>query len=101
VAHWRWSDQKPFIESFNGKLRYELLNAELFDTLLEAKVLAEDLRVDYNEFRPRSSLGQLTPSEFAEEWPQDQARLSEGVDLTIGGRSLDSGTRDCRSGVRT
>lgn len=72
--------ENPFIESFNGKLRDELLNAELFDTLLEAKVLAEDFRIDYNGFRPHSSLGQLTPNEFAEEWHRNQARLSQGVD---------------------
>ncbi len=44
------------IESFNGKLRYELLNCDIFETLHKAKVLIEDWRVEYNTFRPHSSL---------------------------------------------
>ena len=44
--------ENPFIESFNGKLRDELLNCKAFETLLEAKVLAEDFRIDYNTDRP-------------------------------------------------
>ena len=60
--------ENPFIESFNGKLRDELLNVEAFETLLEAQVLAEDFRIEYNTYRPHSSLGQLAPAEFAEQW---------------------------------
>ena len=44
--------QNPWTESFNGKLRDELLSGEVFDTLLEAKALAEDFRIDYNWKRP-------------------------------------------------
>lgn len=55
-----------FIESFNGKLRDELLNTELFDTLLEARMLIERWRIHYNNHRPHSSLGNLAPREFAE-----------------------------------
>ncbi len=72
--------ENPFIESFNGKLRDELLDGEIFESLLEAQVLAEDFRADYNENRPHSSLGYLAPSRFAELWPQNQARLLEVVD---------------------
>ena len=43
-------------ESFNGKLRDELLNVEVFDTLWEAKVLAERWRREYNQRRPHSAL---------------------------------------------
>ena len=50
------------MESFNGKLRDELLNGEIFDTLLEAKVLAERWRQEYNRFRPHSSLGYRPPA---------------------------------------
>jgi len=57
--------QNAWIESFNGRLRDELLNAWQFDTLLEAKVLIEDWRIDYNTNRPHSAHGDLTPSEFA------------------------------------
>lgn len=45
------------IESFNGKLRDELLNGETFETMLEAKVLSERWRVNYNTIRPHSALG--------------------------------------------
>jgi putative transposase len=44
--------ENGFIESFNGKLRDELLNREIFDTVLEAKVLAEYYRWEYNTIRP-------------------------------------------------
>jgi transposase len=50
------------IESFNGKLRDELLARELFDTLLEAKVLIERWRKAYNTVRPHSSLGYRPPA---------------------------------------
>ena len=68
--------ENPFIESFNGKLRDELLNVETFETLLEARVLAEDFRIEYNTYRPHSSLGQLTPAEFAERWQTHQPGIA-------------------------
>lgn len=49
--------ENGYIESFNGKMRDELLNGELLDTLEEAKVLAEAWRRVYNRLRPHSSLG--------------------------------------------
>ena len=60
--------ENPYIESFTGKLRDELLDVEAFATLLEAKVLAEDYRIDYNSYRPHSALGYRTPAAFAAEW---------------------------------
>ena len=60
--------QNAWIESFNGRLRDELLNGWCFDSLLEAKVLIEDWRIDYNINRPHSAHGDLTPSQFAEDW---------------------------------
>lgn len=60
--------QNAWIESFNGRLRDEFLNGWQFDTLLEAQVLIEDWRIDYNEHRPHSAHGELTPSEFAQAW---------------------------------
>jgi putative transposase len=72
--------ENPFVESFNGKLRDELLDTEIFETLLEAQVLAEDFRIDYNTYRPHSTLGYLAPSTFAEQWLVNQAGLSELVD---------------------
>ena len=60
--------QNAWIESFNGRLRDELLNAWRFDSLLEAKVLIEDWRIDYNNNRPHTAHGDLTPTEFAQAW---------------------------------
>jgi putative transposase len=54
--------ENGYIESFNGKLRDELLERELFDTLLEAKVLVERWRRHYNTVRPHSSLGYRPPA---------------------------------------
>lgn len=54
--------ENGYIESFNGKLRDELLNREIFDTLFEAKVLADRWRVEYNTVRPHSSLGYRPPA---------------------------------------
>ena len=50
------------MESFNGKLRDELLDREVFDTLLEAKVLVARRRRHYNQVRPHSSLGYRPPA---------------------------------------
>ncbi len=57
--------QNPYVESFNGKARDELFARELFDTLLEARVLYDDWREIYNHRRPHSSLGHLAPAVFA------------------------------------
>jgi len=54
--------ENGYIESFNGKLRDELLDREVFETLLEAKVLIERWRVEYNTIRPHSSLGYCPPA---------------------------------------
>jgi putative transposase len=53
--------ENGYVESFNGKLRDELLEREIFDTLWEAKVLIERWRRDYNTVRPHSSLGYRPP----------------------------------------
>jgi len=54
--------ENGYIESFNGKLRDELLNREIFYTLTEAKVLIEQWRKEYNQVRPHSSLGYRPPA---------------------------------------
>jgi putative transposase len=56
--------QNGHIESFNGKLRDECLNTNWFTDLLDAKEKIELWRKDYNEVRPHSSLGYLTPREY-------------------------------------
>lgn len=53
------------IESFNGKLRDELLDREIFDTLLEARALIERWRVEYKTASPHSSLGYRPPARAA------------------------------------
>lgn len=59
--------QNGYIESFNGKLRNEVLDREIFYSVKEAKVLVENWRLEYNNHRPHSSLDDRTPSEFAAE----------------------------------
>ncbi len=54
--------ENGYIESFNGKLRDELLNREIFTTLTEAKVLIEQWRREYNQVCPHSSLGYRPPA---------------------------------------
>ena len=49
--------ENGYVESFNGKLRDELLNREIFTTLTEAKVLIEQWRKEYNQVRPHILLG--------------------------------------------
>jgi len=60
--------ENPFIESFNGRVRDELLNTEEFASLTEARVLIEDWRTEYNTWRPHGSLGGLTPAEYRNRW---------------------------------
>jgi putative transposase len=57
--------QNGFIESFNGRLRDECLNEHLFSNLAQAREIIEAWRIDYNTKRPHTSLGGLTPTEFA------------------------------------
>ena len=54
--------ENGYNESFNGRLRDELLDRELFDTLLEARILIEGWRVEYNTVRPHSALGYRPPA---------------------------------------
>ncbi|KAF5031370.1 IS3 family transposase ISDba1 [anaerobic digester metagenome] len=56
--------QNGMVESFNGKFRDECLSLEWFRSRTEAKVVIEDWRRTYNEVRPHSSLGKMTPGAF-------------------------------------
>ena len=71
--------QNPFAESFNGRLRDELLAVEQFHTLLEATIMAEDYRQQYNKHRPHSSLGYLTPDEFTLDWHNNNPGLTQAL----------------------
>jgi len=57
--------ENGYIESFNDKLRNECLNREVFRNGREAQAIVEAWRQEYNNYRPHSSLGYLTPAEFA------------------------------------
>ena len=67
--------QNPIVESSNGRLRDEILNHQLFDTLFEAKILLEDHRIDYHINRAHSAHGWKTPAAFAEQWLTRQQQL--------------------------
>jgi putative transposase len=65
--------ENAFIESFNGRLRDECLNANLFFSIDDARKKLEAWRLDYNTQRPHSSLGDRTPTEFARGWLPEAA----------------------------
>ena len=60
--------ENGYNESFNGKLRDELLNGEIFYTLKEAQILIEQWRIHYNTIRPHSSLGYRPPAPVTMTW---------------------------------
>jgi putative transposase len=72
-------NENAYIESFNGKFRDECLNEHWFITMAQARRSIESWRIEYNTERPHSSLGDLTPEEFAE---RSLARKEERVSLS-------------------
>jgi putative transposase len=75
-------NENAYIESFNGKFRDECLNEHWFITMAQARRSIESWRIEYNTERPHSSLGDLTPEEFAE---RSLARKEERVSLSTAG----------------
>ena len=76
--------ENGYAESFNSKVRDELLNVEEFTSLLEARVLGKAWKEEYNHVRPHSSLGYRTPTEFAASCPRaDSAALRRPEDTTV------------------
>ena len=71
--------QNGHIESLNGRLRDECLNVQQFVSLDDARQKIEAWRIDYNGHRPHSSLGYLTPSEYA--LKRQEQRTSEAANL--------------------
>ncbi len=69
--------ENAFIEAFNGRLRDECLNVHQFASIADAQVKIEAWRIDYNQRRPHSSLGHLTPNEFARQ--RQATRVVEDV----------------------
>jgi transposase InsO family protein len=60
--------ENPYVESFNGRVRDELLNVEEFGSLTEAQVVIAAWRTEYNTYRPHSALDGLTPDEYHRQW---------------------------------
>ncbi len=60
-------NQNAYVESFNGRLRDECLNEHWFTSLVHARALIETWRREYNEERPKKSLGALTPAQYAKQ----------------------------------
>jgi len=91
--------ENGYIESFNGKMRDELLNLELFTTLEEAKILIEQWRKEYNQVRPHSALGYRPPAPEAvfkkwyPLWGQAR-RIRRACDREINAQWRDKGTRE-------
>lgn len=65
--------ENGYVESFNGKLRDELLNRELFLSLAEARYVLDEWRLEYNHRRPHSGIGWQTPAAFAATLEDDAA----------------------------
>ena len=71
--------ENGYCESFNSKLRDELLNGEIFYTLKEAKIVIETWRRHYNTIRPHSSLGYQPPAPEVLQWPAMQCQPANQV----------------------
>jgi putative transposase len=75
--------QNAFIESFNGRLRDELLNETLFVSLAHARAALAEWRDDYNQIRPHSAIGNLAPAVYAR--MSDPATQRGGALRSLGG----------------
>ena len=83
--------QNGFIESFNGSLRDELLNEELFDSLADARRKLAIWRYDYNNVRPHSSLGNRTPAQARRAFVQDESIMPDALVQASGPSYLTAG----------
>lgn len=83
--------QNGRLESFNGRLREECLNVSCFENLFDARRKVTAWKDEYNQERPHSSLGYLTPAEFARQWSASpsytgSAQRQTGVKATLRAR---------------
>lgn len=69
-------NQNAYIESFNGRFRDERLNEYWFTSLAHARVFVEAWRKEYNEERPKRSVGGLTPAAYAKTLIQKPVKLT-------------------------
>ena len=84
--------QNAWIESFNGRLRDELLNGRQWDSLLEARVIIEDWRIDYNLNRPHTAHGDLSPARVRRRVVHQPTPSRTATGPTIGSPSLCRGS---------
>ena len=90
--------QNAYGESFNGKLRDECLNLEVFYNLKEAKIISQQWRQAYNHERPHSSLGYLTPGEYYQNW-QNYNWMTGGPEKSLSLYGLPDGPAKERQSV--
>ena len=76
--------ENGYIESFNGRLRDECLNVEVFFTLADVRDKLERWRHDYNQVRPHSALADHPPETFAAQWAETAAPVPEPVPAQAG-----------------
>ena len=92
--------ENPFVESFNGRFKDEFLNIELFASVQEAKLLAEQHRIEYNVYRPHSTLQGRTPLESPPAMESGlitpPALIGTGADKGVTSRKADLALRPCQ-----
>ncbi|MBD3333756.1 transposase [candidate division GN15 bacterium] len=75
--------ENAYIESSNGRLRDECLNTELFLTLDDTRTKLAKWKRDYNKVRPHTSLDDVPPSEFAEQWVSNKRQEGEVLNQEV------------------
>jgi len=75
--------QNPYVESFNARVRDEVLDVELFDTLAEARLILADWHAAYNAEHPHSALGMVAPARFAAAWRTQEAANGAARDAPL------------------
>lgn len=70
-------NQNVYVESLNGRLRDECLNEHWFTSIAHARAVIEGWRREYNEERPKKSLGGITPSQYAKQLAKNVVTMPE------------------------
>jgi putative transposase len=91
--------QNAFAESFNGRLRDELLNETLFRSLPHARAVLESWRADYNHERPHSRLGWMSPAIYAETRRSATLRYADGSAARTAAITAQPGNDDCQTAI--